>query len=89
MRKKAAGERNPYVADRGVLLTLRAVLRDLQPKKPVSRSSHRPRSIPSTSSRHRRELLGAGGGRLLIAGDIEEVLPLDDADLLDATSKYR
>ena len=38
-----------------------------------------------TSSRHRRELLELGaGGRLLSAGDVKEVLPLDDADLLDA-----
>ena len=41
--------------------------------------------IAGLLDRHRLRLLELGAaGWLLIAGDIEEVLPLDDAELLDA-----
>jgi hypothetical protein len=41
--------------------------------------------ITDMIDQHRLRLLELGApGRLLIAGDIEEVLPLDDADLLDS-----
>jgi hypothetical protein len=42
------------------------------------------REITGLLWEHRKRLLDLGAaGRLLIAGDIEEVLPLDDAELLD------
>jgi hypothetical protein len=79
-------ERNLIIELRKQLADVREIMNGMEPKSDRHEKAKKIESEITTGmiDKHKVQLLEIGApGRLLIAGDIEEVLPLEDADLLE------